>query len=360
MQINGARKGDGSLPIEAEAIDFQVALDQARSTNDECHLLVGNGFSIGAHTDFRYPSLYGVAEQYLSARIKGLFCRYGTSDFERVLRQLDEGRWIAGHYEVGDAEQSKIAEDYDSLKLALISAIETVHPARGRDVADSDLRPTVDFLKQFRSLFTTNYDLLLYWAMLSRRTDSGGYYFQDGFGLTQQDGQGPLVFLGRCECDKRFVHYLHGALHLTTTEAGQVQKLRWEDSNSNIMAAVRQNLQHRQYPLVVSEGTSSHKLRRIRSSGYLSWNFDRFREISGHLFTYGSALADPDDHLWEAVAGNDKLKSVWVGIYGYAEPDEKQQLIARSEKLRIDRQGQSLDVRFYKSESAGVWGSSST
>ena len=161
------------------------------------------------------------------------------------------------------------------------------------------------------------------------------------------------MFVERQESDMRSVHYLHGALHLTT-HGEEVRKLEWED-NTPIMDSVRDNLGRGHYPLFVSEGESSDKLRRINSSHYLYWNFQRFREIEGHLFTYGSALADQDKHLWDAVARNDELKSLYVGIYGDPEIDENRRLVATAEGLSTSRQGQPLNVSFYKSESASVW-----
>ena len=319
------------------------------------HILLGNGFSIGVHGDFDYSSLYHKAKPHLSDPVKALFRRSGTSDFEKVLRQLNDGKWIAREYGMGRAGLMDMVGDYESLRNHLIEAIEAVHPARRSDIADHVLRPTADFLRHFCSVFSTNYDLLLYWAILSASSMAGDVDFQDGFGPAPSGGQDRLVFLAREVLNGRFVHYLHGGLHLTT-DGTDVRKLKWEAHNP-ILSSVRENLERDQYPLFVAEGKPSDKLKRIRSSSYLSWCFEEFRKIDGHLFTYGSALTDPDNHLWNVVVRNDNLKSLCVGIYGDPRTHDNQQLVAKAQGLSTPRQGGTLIVSFYDSESAPVWGS---
>ena len=350
-----------------DLIDFREALKRADKAGGRRHVLLGNGFSIGAHDRFRYGSLFEQAkESDLPDRVTALFDRYGTTNFETVLRQLDEGRWLAEHYGLGpDESEPGMKEDYAMLKRALVDAIGAVHPSTRTKISDDLLFPAVMFLKKFSSVFTTCYDLLLYWVML-RSQEGGSPPFQDGFGWRAGDPARSLVFLGQTYFNKKFVHYLHGALHLTT-QGGEVHKLRFGDSDDRvpIVVQVREALEEKQYPLVVSEGNYVNKMERIESSSYLSWVFRRFEEIDGHLFTYGTALSDEDEHIQDAIVRNTKLTSLLIGVYGDVNSDENRRLVATSSVLprrrvelntRLPKKKQgTLDVSFYNSATAPVW-----
>ena len=68
--------------------------------------------------------------------------------------------------------------DYESLKSALVDAIANTHPAMPSDIGEARLSSSTNFLKNFTNVFTTNYDLLLYWASLVQDPPP----FKDGFG----------------------------------------------------------------------------------------------------------------------------------------------------------------------------------
>ena len=108
-----------------------------------------------------------------------LFERYGTTDFEQVLRQLDEGQWLARHYRLAETDiERDMATDYELLKSALVDAIANTHPAIPNEIDETSLASAADFLTSFDNVFTTNYDLLLYWHPCSgipfrSMTDSG-------------------------------------------------------------------------------------------------------------------------------------------------------------------------------------------
>ena len=353
--------------LTSDLISFKDALKQAKAAEGKSHVLLGNGFSIGAHEKFGYGSLFEQAKQSdLPDRIKTLFERYGTTNFETVLRQLDEGQWLAGHYGLyAKDNQPDMREDYEVLKEALIEAMGAVHPDKRTKISQDMLTSAVLFLKKFNGVFTTCYDLLLYWVMLWT-PDRRSIPFQDGFRPRVGGDSDSLVFLGHVLPNKIFVHYLHGALHLTT-KLGEVRKLTLRDSEFEdpIVEQIRDALEANQYPLVVSEGNWVNKLERIESSSYLSWVFRRFEEISGNLFTYGTSFSEEDLHLQDAIVNNTRLKSLFVGIYGDVNSHDNQRLISSVSDLIAKRgtfneqiskrQRANLDVSFYDSSTAPVW-----
>ena len=74
------------------------------------------------------------------------------------------------------------------------------------------------------------------------------------------------------------------------------------------MDQVKESLDNERYPLIVSEGDSVQKLKRIESSSYLSHCARRFQNIQGNLFIYGSSLSEQDDHITEWITKNTTLR----------------------------------------------------
>ena len=188
--------------------------------------------------------------------------------------------------------------------------------------------------------------------------------FEDGFGRQVSGGENYLVFHGdKMDEDKGSLYFLHGALHLATV-GGDVRKLAWSGAGVRIIDQVKAGLDNRQYPLVISEGSSEHKTERIQGSGYLYRAFLEFKGIEGALFVYGHSLDDEDEHIRNAIAQNVELEVVYVGIHGDTESYSNRKLKERAFDLvsrrrevltrrRVRRR--RLRVRFFASESAHVW-----
>jgi hypothetical protein len=348
-----------------ELLSFDDAMALAKQAGGPVRVLLGNGFSIGAHQQFQYGTLYERAKQAgLPEHVVELFERYGTTNFEQVLRQLDEGQWLAGHYQLEPTNPDRdMTADYEQLKQALVEAISASHPAVPDAVGRERLMACYRFLEAFSEVYTSNYDLLLYWTSLVQEP----FRFEDGFGREVDTDEAYCVFLPTGSRQPH-IYFVHGALHLTTVE-GEVRKLVWNTTGIPIMEQVRTDLQAKHYPLVVSEGSPLDKVQRIESSSYLSWASRKFENIGGSLFTYGWALSEQDDHLLDAIAKNTSLERAFVGVYGDPDSEQNQALIhdaqklveRRSEILASGRTGRrakkgQLEVHFYDTGSANVWG----
>lgn len=348
-----------------EILTYQEALNLAREHGGKVRVLLGNGFSIGAHSQFQYGTLYEQAKQAgLPDHVIELFERYGTTNFELVLRQLDEGQWLAGHYEMHATNPDRdMAADYERLKEVLVEAISASHPAVPDAVGRDRLKACYQFLEAFEEVFTLNYDLLLYWTSLVQEP----FRFEDGFGREFDTDESYCVFLPSGS-SRPHIYFVHGALHLTT-DAGEVRKLVWNTTGIPIMEQVRIDLEAKRYPLVVSEGTSLDKLERIESSSYLSWALRKLENIQGSLFTYGWALSPEDEHLLDAIAKDTALERVFIGVYGDPGSEANQALFEaaarlpqrRAEVLESGRTGRRskkvhLEVHYYDASTANVWG----
>ena len=218
------------------------------------------------------------------------------------------------------------------------------------------------FLKQFENVFTTNYDLLPYWASLHDDT----FPFSDGFGREFDTDDTYCVFLPTGSSDPQ-INFLHGALHLYTSE-GEVRKMVWNTTGELLMDQVKESLDNKRYPLIVSEGASVQKRERIESSSYLSQCARKFQNIQGNLFIYGSSLSEQDNHIVEWITKNTTLPRIFVGIHGDPDTGSGAALVDCVSKLQQLRQDiidtgsagrrfskKYLDVFLFKSETAHVW-----
>lgn len=346
-------------------LTFNEALDMATSAGGKKHVLLGNGFSIGAHDKFRYGTLYEQAKALgLSQHVEALFERYGTTNFEDVLHHLDEAAWIADHYKLARTDKAlDMRADYESLKNILAQAIVSVHPGSRAEVPDPKLTACNAFLENFNCVFTTNYDLLLYWASLVVEP----FRFGDGFGREEDTGDDYVVFLQASD-DSPHVYYLHGALHLYVAE-GDVRKMIWSNTGIPLIDQVSAALERKRYPLVVSEGSSADKSARIEASSYLSQCRRKIENIQGTLFVYGSSLSEQDAHILDGIVHNTTLARLCVGIYGDPMSDANVNLMERLNALPARRQNAiaegltgghkkalALEVSYFDTKTVDVWG----
>jgi hypothetical protein len=257
-------------------------------------LLLGNGMSINIWEPFGYLKLYDRAKlSGLSAKDRTLFS--STPNFERVLADLLTA------IRVNDAvglETNPLLERYRNIQRALVQAVREVHIKLSR-VPLATRKTISDTMRQFEWVFTTSYDLLVYWAMAA-----GGFEpFMDHF-----------RYRGRCEFDparasvpanKVPVYFLHGALHLVVGSSNATWKLRQTDLDSILNQfgkPIKGDAKAR--PLLVTEGSAEDKLAAIEDNAYLSHALERLRGRALPLVVFGSSLSEHDSHLAEALSEN--------------------------------------------------------
>jgi Domain of unknown function (DUF4917) len=250
-------------------------------------LLLGNGASCAISKRFGYDSLYEVGP--LTADDKELFDALGTRNFEEVLNYLRTAQLICE--QVGH-DANDVQKRSSSIRNALITAVNEHHVTWHEVEAEDRLLKIRHALSAYEAVFTTSYDLLLYWAVMSDGSPPG-----EGFGdlfWTPDHVFDPLntePFGG-----KTLVYWLHGGLHLYRNRLGETQKRI--ATSANLLATFASE---GQIPLFVSEGTSEEKRRAIRGSDYLDHVFNTFSELKGALVVFGQALESQDEHLVQAI-----------------------------------------------------------
>lgn len=327
------------------------------------HLLIGNGFSIGCDPCFSYTNLYGHAvEKGLGERAQKVFQRFGTNNFEAVMKLLDDGNWLAVTYGL-TKDESEIARDLNLIKAALIESISKLHPDHTGKVDDIKKMKAVKFFKPFHNVFSLNYDILPYW--INMMTDPPVY--QDGFRQDPDDPDGPSLVFSERIGDGKGLYFVHGALHLFNGEGG-LRKHCWSRTMRPITALIREGLEQARYPLFVSEGHAVKKMEQIQSSGYLSYCYGKLGRITQRLVIFGFSFGTSDQHISQAIAANLEVTEVFVGVYKNqgAYPDgifrAVEMMVAYRDKLLEEktarfRSAHRLKVIYFDSTSADVWGS---
>lgn len=287
-------------------------------------LLLGNGMSINIWEPFGYRKLYDHAKSAgLSAEDRKLFA--ATPNFERVLADLLTA--IRVNDAVGLDTKPLLLERYRNIQRALVHAVREVHVNQTR-IPLSTRQLIGKVMCEFQWVFTTSYDLLLYWGMAT----AGFEPFMDHF-----------RYRGHCEFDpartkvlaqKIPVYFLHGALHLVVGGTGATWKLTQKDLDTvldQFGKPIEGDAKAR--PLLVTEGSARDKLAAIEDNVYLSHALNRLRGRDQPVVVFGSGLSEHDAHLAEALSRN-RRRPVAVSML----PGPKKELRARQADIygRLD------------------------
>jgi hypothetical protein len=314
-------------------------------------LLLGNGASIAIYDKFTYESLLKCASSNgLSADLESLFETLQTKDFELALR-------ILGHAEIVNSSLGvnapRIGAAHRELRGSLIHAVRRTHPDWNQvgDALDRAWR----FAQQFKTVFSLNYDLLFYWALMRANSSVGTSWFKDCFENCSFQEDWDYLRTPRSPLKgATLVFYPHGMLALCVDTDGSERKISRSGNQllDNILQEWKTNSVS---PLFVAEGTSKQKRAAIQRSPYLKNVFEAALKQVGDIVSYGFSFGEQDVHLLDALSGP-KLKRLAVSIHRPSTRD------VSAEKARIrDLLGQhlvkasALKIEFFDAESSGVW-----
>ncbi|AZU01167.1 DUF4917 family protein [Brevibacterium linens] len=333
------------------------------------HLLLGNGFSMAYNAkQFSYGALKSRASERseIGEIAEGVFRRNDTSDFESVIKELES---TASVLEVVNSDSNgglidQLLAEAQALKETLARAIVDLHPDVHYEIEESASDRVSNFLDNFKRIYTTNYDILLYWVLMRNLDfeDNSEYRRDDGFrGAMPED---PFVVWDNLNSSRnQTVYYLHGALHLFMNEArGELQKVTWIRTSELLLDQIRGRLEENSFPLIITEGTAENKRSRIMQSDYLGTTLRSFANIGGGLLVYGLAFSESDDHLKDAIV-NSNIQHLAVSVFG--DPDSENNIILRNSvnKMVLRRQAliesrkrrSPLAAKFFHAESVDLW-----
>ena len=119
-------------------------------------------------TSSSYEALYKQADfENLSPGAREAFSALGTTDFEMVIKALRQTALLARVYVPDRPElMTSLIQDAKGLRDVLVNTIARNHPARPQEIAPHRYQACRTFLDSFECIYTLNYDLLLYWALM--------------------------------------------------------------------------------------------------------------------------------------------------------------------------------------------------
>lgn len=318
-----------------DVIDFEEAMN--RTEGEDRALLIGNGFSAQY---FSYSNLLEKSGLAVGTSVRNLFDALETLDFEAVVRSLEAAVMVERAYG-NDPHAEELLADAQRVREALVEAVNSTHPTHRSDLGPKYTN-SASFLENFSTVFTINYDLLLYWVNLEKRLLS------DGFGLGSLSGAFHGPFMEEAYCH---LYNLHGGLHLFDDGIGGIMKA--VDTGTGVISTITDTIGKKgRFPIYVAEGTSAQKMKKINSVAYLRHCYETLRRNAAALFVYGHSADENDAHIYRAIFGSE-AKHIYVGIY---RPDDAKLksldgLLAKYQKSV----GSSIDYSFFDSESAKVW-----
>jgi hypothetical protein len=299
------------------------------------HLLLGNGFSMAYdHEIFSYNALFGFIEDLDDEFLSKLFGIVKTKNFELVMQQLDNFCELIEAFGSDNGLLEKVKVASANLKSSLIDAVESLHPEHVFKIPDEESARCARFLSDYLSnegnIFSTNYDILLYWVLMRNNIQN----HRDGFGRDREDDEtdfstDPEYSELRWGINKKNqnTHYLHGALPIF--DAG-IHIVKEEYSGSGyLLENIEARMATSEYPVFVASGNGDEKLNHILHNRYLTHCYETLCTIEGSLVTFGFNFGGYDHHIINAIniaakqgkrVGN-KLFSIYIGVY--SEDDKK-------------------------------------
>lgn len=299
-------------------------------------LLIGNGASRAIWEGFAYESLYELArsgkQRYsLTPDDIALFEKLETQNFERVLAALATTR------QVGEAlcfDEPKLDQCYVNIQRSLVEAVRSKHIPWGI-LPGNHLALIKKELLEYSIVYSTNYDLILYWALMHQ----GAAGFKDFF----WSGHFDLADTELWGSKSTVVLYLHGGLHLYRTLDGYAVK-RQAEAGRNLLDLFGTPWDLEATPLFISEGTARQKLESIYRSDYLAFAYSQLVHHRGPLCVFGHSLGESDQHIVDAIK-KARVRDVAISVL----PGESDKVIEA--KADAHKKLPEVSLRFYDSTS---------
>lgn len=345
-----------------EFATYDTVLEYLKIKGRVKNLLFGNGFSIAFDPNiFSYNALAREIDEGDDNRLKKVFKTLGSQNFELAMKHLKIASQLVADLDGPPDFRMQIEEVHKRLKNALIGIISKNHPDNIFSI-QSKAEACARFLKCFLDpyerkneksipgghVFSTNYDLLLYWVVMSQLVDSrnGNPKYCDGFAYENSTRERLIWGYNK---DTQNIHYLHGTLPVFQRN-GELEKLKYDGKTliENILARIR----NEEYPLFVAAGTKDEKKTQIAQSGYLRFCYEKLCSIKGSLVVIGFGFGENDDHIIDAInkaasqKGGEKLHSVYIGYFGES---DKAHLKEIQRKFKCG-------VRLFPSSTVKIWG----
>lgn len=332
-----------------------------KNPNRKFHLLLGNGFSIAYDsTIFSYNALHDFIKNLDDKDLSTILGVIETKNFEVIMQNLDNFSSLIAALG-GDLGLKKRVDDASAkLKTSLLEAVRALHPEHVFKVPEEQSQACSNYLKIFLdsggSIYSTNYDLLLYWVLMRNsivnHVDGCGRELEnpsDEFLPSEEQIWSELTW-GKYRGEQN-VFYLHGALPFFDVGVAVIKEEY--DVYNYLLQKISARMEKGEYPIFVTAGDGEQKLRHIMHNHYLTYCYESLCNVEGSLVTFGFNFGTYDEHIIDAINRaakhgrkvSDKLWSLYIGVY--SDEDRKHiEKIAGKFKCK---------VRIYDAKTAPVW-----
>ena len=332
--------------MELESFD-DVRKSICKNPNRQFHLLLGNGFSISYDPKiFSYNALHDFITKLNDDDLSKILRVIDTCNFEVIMRYLDTFAMITGELDSDSRLKERVESASVKLKQGLLDAVKEMHPEHVFKVPEEKSKACAQFLQVFLEnsghIYSTNYDLLLYWVLMRNKLNNN----VDGFGR-EIESNSDLTW-GR-NSDEQNIFYLHGALHLFDTGSTVVKE---EYDGNYLLQNINKRMEKDEYPIFVTAGNGEQKLNHIRHNQYLTYCYDKLCQVEGSLVTFGFSFGQNDEHIISAINKaakknlSKRLLSIYIGVYSLE--DEKH--------IEHIKESFECKVHVFNAETTKVWG----
>lgn len=334
-------------------------------------LLLGNGASIAFSDVFDYTNLYEVANHnnYIDPKLRSLFEKFETTNFELVLYRLWQAKEVLNLLQ---ENTNIIDENYSLCRNALIKTVRSAHMQYEKNDQEfvKKLKNASTFLKNFKFVYSLNYDLMIYWVIAMGNRE--GTIFKDCFCEKLPDTNFNLFnsdwsFLKEPSAGQEkaiLIFYPHGNLTLARLKQKHLNEIDLKIVSKDQMhldAIIKTWENENLEPVFISEGDFNEKKNRIYESNYLTKIYEKgFDEVGQKLVVYGWSMSKEDYHILERLQNIQKerkklgnfhkkpIESIAVSIYQNG--DEKK----FKKHVRTMLKPITTDIDFFSS-SQGCW-----
>lgn len=306
--------------------------EQIKKDYDNCPLLLGNGFSLNFSARLLYSNLYENYIQDCPDEITSLFEEFDSYNFEIILEHLESTERVCKALGI---PQKRITRNKDLIKEGLIDSINRIHPTPD-EICLEQIKRVAEQIKDFDQIFTTNYDLFLYYLILESKKFGDYFYFEN------RDDDRFKLFNPGDALNTNHIYYLHGALFIFDKSINTI-KIKRDDNW--LIQVITKEITKDNYPLFISEGTYKTKLKAIQSNNYLTYCFRNLQENkSSNLVVFGQSLSEQDLHIVHAIDENYENLA-----YGIRISVNKRMNEIKAELNRIRSLFKKTDVEFFDS-----------
>lgn len=348
--------------MELETFD-DVIKSIKKNSGRKFHLLLGNGFSVAYDSSiFSYNALHEFVKNLNDDDLSRILDVVETRNFEVIMQYLDNFAALVKAFDGDPSLIARIESASDKLKRSLLDAVNALHPEHVFKVPEDQSKACARFLKNFLDtggcIYSTNYDLLLYWVLM-RNAELEQLKHIDGCGREQLNDTGDYVAPEDRVCselvwgkrrDTQNVFYLHGALPFF--DSGSTVVKEEYDTHNYLLEKINARMEKGEYPIFVTAGDGKQKLNHITHNQYLTYCFDSLCQASGSLVTFGFSFGPNDEHIIDAVNRasrrdlSNKLWSIYIGVYS---EEDKEHIERIRGKFRCK-------VRVFDAKTVNVWG----